>query len=315
MSASGLVRVPNDLTWGDLAEHRRVSTAEREAIEASRRRRSASRRRRSAEKRNRAARKIQSTFRKARAKFAVRSGKSRAASLRRAKRIGRVTRRRLAGPVKFTYTPPSGPSAPSGPKDYWVYEDRKAFKNPQEGQMRWKLLPSDVNLPIEMARPDEETFEIWKGEGAAGHWTKAYDPMGNYGGPFTNKRNLYDNPRKAAHNAEQAAAFRAAQEAEMRARAAAAGGIPADAAMAIAARVGKAAQAQAKARGATKAEAGAEYKAAYEDALEGMSMPGMTLEIALGAAQNIEAAAGIAGPSAREARRALARSGAAAGGV
>lgn len=302
MSGKGLVQVPEGIVWANLAEQRRVSTAEREAEEVERRRRSASRRRRSLEKRHGAARKIQSTFRKARAKFAAVPGKSRAASLRLAKRRGMATRRVLTGLHRNRATG-------------WIYEDLKALKKPTAGQMRWKAVAGNEERLIKNVRPNENSFEIWNGEGAAGHWTKVYDPMGNYGGPYTNQRNLFANPKKMAHEAEAAAAVRAAQEAEMRARAAAAGGIPADAAMAIAARVGKAAQAQAKARGATKAEAAAEYKLAYEQALEGMQIPDMTLNIALAAAQNVEAAAGIAGPSAREARRALAKSGAAAGGV
>jgi hypothetical protein len=176
--------------------------------------------------------------------------------------------------------------------------------------MRWKATAATANRSVANVIPDESTFEIWTGR----EWVPAVDPMGNYGGPFVNARPLANNPRYQAHMAEQAAAVRAAQEAAMLARAAAAGRIPEADAQRIAARVGKAAQAQAKAGGASKAEAAVEYKAAYEQAMAAMAEPGMPLEAALAAAENVERAAGITGPSAREARRAIKGPGGGAGG-
>jgi hypothetical protein len=176
--------------------------------------------------------------------------------------------------------------------------------------MRWKATAATANRPVGNVIPDESTFEIWTGR----EWVPAVDPMGNYGGPFVNARPLANNPRYQAHMAEQAAAVRAAQEAAMLTRAAAAGRIPEADAQRIAARVGKAAQAQAKAGGASKAEAAVEYKAAYEQAMAAMAEPGMPLEAALAAAENVERAAGITGPSAREARRAIKGPGGGAGG-
>jgi hypothetical protein len=270
-----------------------------------------------------AARKIQSTFRKARAKFAARSGRSRAASIRQAKSIGAAVRRRLGAPVKATYT------GPDGTRDYWMYESRKALKDPQEGQMRWKLLPTDVNLPTELARPDEGTFEILVGEGAARQWVRAHDPMGTYGGPYSDPRNLFEHPRKRANNAEAALAMQSARENTMRARAAAAAAaaaaaeaagaapvlIPEDDAKAIAARFGKVAQKEAKDANPamTKAEAGAIYTAEYNAQLARLQRPGVTLADVLAEVQAAEARAGIV-LTAREARRMLARTAAASGG-
>ncbi len=275
------------VSWGNLAEQRRITSAERRAA-------SESRRRRSAAKKNAAARKIQSTFRKMRALPGRRSPGTRRASLEKAKRVGRATRRKLAAPTR---------NRGSG----WIYEDRKALVKPVEGQMRWKATAATANRAVENVIPDESTFEIWTGEGAAGRWVPAIDPMGNYGGPFVNARPLVNNPRYQAHMAEQAAALREAQEAAMRAAAAAEGGIPMEARQRIAARIGKASQAKAKADnpGLTKAQLKPFYDDAYAEAMDAMADPTMPLEAALAAAANVEAAVGIAGPSAREARRAL----------
>jgi hypothetical protein len=179
----------------------------------------------------------------------------------------------------------------------FTYNTRRAHNAPRNGNMRWTR------------RANEGTYEIYD----AGAWTRAYDPYGTYGGPYTNARNLAAVPGYAANQAEFAQMHRETQEAAMRARAAAAVGIPEADRQAIAARVGKAAQKQAKDAGASKAEAAVAYREAYDTAFAAMSEPGASLEAALGAAANVEAAAGVE-MSAREARRAMKKSGAGGAG-
>ena len=73
------------------------------------------------------------------------------------------------------------------PKNQNQTKNKKISPLPEEGDIREKNGKTEIYT--------KKKLQLSNGKIVYGHWVKAVDPQGNYGGPFLNYGNLLKNPR------------------------------------------------------------------------------------------------------------------------